>query len=222
MKILAISDTHGFEDEVKIPDVDMIVCGGDATNYKDYLRNQLEFDKFYNWWSNLNIKHKVLIAGNHDRSLLKNYNKDKVKECSIYLEHEYTEVEGLKIFGSPYTLTFGDWFFMMNHNKLNLAWEVLEKDIDILITHGPPKGILDLAERKYSSYEYCGDSNLLRKIRQVNPKHHIFGHIHDGYRINNFGTRTVADLDTTFYNVSSVRDGDFDKGLIHNGIIIEI
>jgi len=222
MKIFVFSDTHGYHNMLQIPpDTDLIICCGDVTNYKDKTRNDIEFQSFYNLWKEL-PQDKIMIAGNHDNCLLRKYNKDKLKECSVYLEHEYYEYKGLTIFGSPYTPTFGDWDFMMSPNKLNRVWEELSTGIDILVTHGPPKGILDLSKNRLGNLEYCGDKTLLNHVLGTNPKHHVFGHIHNGNGYTNYGTRTIKELGTIFYNCSMVKDGDFKSGLINPGQTIII
>lgn len=218
MKIWAISDTHGFHDYLQVPEVDMVIHAGDSTNYKELFKNELEFENFLRWYSKLDIKHKILIAGNHDASLTKKYNVDKVRDYGIiYLEHEDCEVEGITIFGSPYTPTFGDWYFMKDRSKLDRYWQML-KSCDILVTHGPPKGILDLSFDRNRNLEYCGDSALLKRVLDVKPKYHIFGHIHDCEGVINKGIRIYQDI--TFVNASCVTDGRFDKGVTSNGIIL--
>ncbi len=219
MKIKIISDTHSHHHLLNLEkDLDMIIHCGDSTNYKDLIRNSVEFDDFINWYDELPIKHKILIAGNHDAWATKQYNKDLVKDKDIiYLEHEYIEIEGLKLFGSPYTPTFCDWYFMKDRSKLARYWEVLEENIDILITHGPPKGILDLAYGK--TLEYCGDNALLKKVLEVKPKYHCFGHIHNNEDNKNQGIRIFNDI--TFINASVVTDGKFGQ-LSSQGLIINL
>ena len=150
MKVQIISDSHGKHGEIKIEeDIDMIIHCGDSTNWFDLLPNEQEFRRFLEWFLSLEVKHKVLIAGNHDAWATKLYNKEFIKSKGIiFLEHEYVEIEGLKIFGSPYTPIFHNWHFMKDRSKINKYWEYLEPNIDILITHGPPKGILDLSRNK--------------------------------------------------------------------------
>lgn len=223
MRFFAISDTHGMHHQVIIPEnIDCIIYAGDSTNYKNLNVNLIEFEDFLYWFDNLKIENKILIAGNHDAYATKKYNRDKLKEKGIvYLEHEYYTLKGLKIFGSPYTPTFGDWYFMKDRSKLDSYWKELDNDIDILVTHGPPKSVLDLTESRDYQLEQVGDRALYERVTEKRPKFHIFGHLHDFKTCKNFGTYK-SDFGTTFMNVSSVEDGRFDKGLIHNGIVFEI
>ncbi len=68
---------------------------------------------------------------------------------------------------------------------------MIPQDIDILITNGPPFGMLDQIENG----DHVGCNALLNKVETVQPKYHIFGHIHEGYGIIN------AKM-TTFINAS--------------------
>lgn len=224
MKIHFISDTHGWHRQLKIDEtVDVIVHSGDCTNYREDYKNQQEFDDFIDWYSGVNVKHKLLCGGNHDVGLTKNYNKDKCKDLGIiYLEHEYTQIDDKLFFGSPYTPTFGNWFFMIERDKIYRYWEYLEEDIDVLFTHGMPYGILDLTEDREGDLKSVGDKALLKRIRKVNPKFYSGGHIHSCGDILNYGTRTIGDCSTVFMNNSLVEDGRMNKGLIFNGQIITI
>lgn len=218
--IKIISDTHTMHRDLRLEEgITTIIHCGDSTNSKDIINNQKEFEDFLIWYANIYVKNKVLIAGNHDWWALKKYNKDKVKDYGIiYLEDEEEFIDGKLIYGSPWTPNFNDWFFTKDRSKLGRVWENLYKGIDILVTHGPPKGILDLSYNKYE-LEYCGDSALFKKVRQIKPKYHCFGHIHNYEDCYNQGTRVLDE--TTFINASCVTDGRFDKGLTSQGILIE-
>jgi Icc-related predicted phosphoesterase len=221
MKTWVISDTHDLHQYLSIPkDVECVIHCGDSTNHGHLIPNNEEYLRFIEWVINLDIKHKILIAGNHDAWATKKYNRDYIKDKGIiYLEHEYYELEGRVLFGSPYTPTFGNWYFMKDRSKLNKYWEQLT-NIDILITHGPPKTILDLSHNKDHKLEYCGDSALLKHVLRIKPSFHCFGHIHNSEGCYNQGIRVFNDI--TFINASVVEDGKFSKGTTSNGVIIEI
>lgn len=224
MKTQLISDTHGKHLEMQInTDVDLIVHAGDSTNYYDLFKNELEFRDFIKWYGNLPIKHKILIAGNHDAWALKKYNRDTCGELGItYLEDDYVEIEGKLIFGSPWSPSFGRWHFNKSRQKLASHWDkVLIEGIDLLVTHTPPKGILDLSENQNRNLEMCGCRGLMGAVEKYKPKNHVFGHIHNNKDITNFGSRVLGE--TNFFNASSVRDGDFHKAPMNNkGILINI
>lgn len=222
MKILAISDTHGLHEGIKIEkDIDCIIHAGDSTNYYDLVKNEVEFNNFIDWYAKLDVRYKVLIAGNHDAWSIKKYNRDKVKDLGIiYLEHEYCEIDNIMFFGSPYTPTFGTWHHMKDRSKLDKYWQMMETNIDVLITHGPPSGILDLSRDRNNVLEHCGDSALLKHVYRIKPHYHIFGHIHDFQDCINQG-HFIRD-GINFTNVSCVTDGRFKYGPSSHGIIFNI
>lgn len=224
IKIQAISDTHGKHDEMLIDEsCDVLIHAGDSTNYRELYKNEMEFRQFLEWFGNINVKHKILIAGNHDASLTKKYNRELLKERGIvYLEDDYVEIEGFTFCGSPWTPTFGNWHFMKDRNKLHRHFDMLLKEgIDVLITHGPPKNVLDLSYNKNRELEMCGCNGLRKAVEKYKPKHHVFGHCHDNKDIVNFGKMIKGN--TTFYNVSAVEDGKFHYPPINNkGQIFEL
>jgi predicted phosphodiesterase len=84
MKFFAISDTHGLHRQVIVPNrVDCILYAGDSTNSKYLNQNLQEFEDFFTWLEELPIKHKIIIAGNHDAWATKAYIRDKLKEAGI-------------------------------------------------------------------------------------------------------------------------------------------
>jgi Icc-related predicted phosphoesterase len=201
MKIDCIADTHGIDLKsiVFSDDADMVIIAGDIT------RNSRIGSYIYaiESISKLPHKYKVLIAGNHDGGF--RYLKPDWGEFGIiYLEQDIVEIEGIRIAGSPYTPKFGNWGFMEPDEDLAERWEVFEhQNIDILITHGPPYGVLD--ENK-SGFK-CGSRSLLASVvERIRPIYHIFGHIHEARGKTKIITRTTGIKDraklVTFLNVS--------------------
>lgn len=227
MKILCISDTHGFHEQLVIPkDVEMIIHAGDISNVKNPGLNANECITFLEWYDKLSTDIcKILVAGNHDTSIEAKLVDPKTYSGIIYLNHEsilLTEPyvsKSIKLFGSPYTPSFCNWAFNVPRHRLAPYWEDISIDTDIVITHGPPKGILDLSANRDGVLEQCGDKSLFNKVEEIKPKFHIFGHIHNMSGITNFGTRKIKD--TVFINASGVKDGDFESGLINQGVVIE-
>ena len=86
-------------------------------------------------------------------------------------------IDGIKIYGSPWTPFFYNWAFNLRRGQqIASKWAAIPDDTDILITHGPPYGVLDSA-----SDGSVGCKDLLDRIEIVKPQYHIFGHIHEGY-----------------------------------------
>lgn len=230
IKIWHISDTHNKHSELKIPEnnIDLVIHSGDCSNKREPILNEIEVRNFLTWFHRLTIKHKILVAGNHDTSIENGLvSKEEIQQHGvIYLEHNSIELLGLKIFGSPYTPSFGNgWAYNVRRDRLHEYWKDIPDNTDIIVTHGPPKGILDLAYHTVNEkevLEYCGDLALLKRIKDINPKLHCFGHIHDNEDNFNSGTKTIPLINTIFSNGSIVKDGQFDKPIVRYGNIITL
>jgi Icc-related predicted phosphoesterase len=223
MKILHISDTHGMHNEFPkktFEGIDMIIHSGDVSNSSNLKQSIIEITNFLNWYELLPIKHKVLVAGNHDTAIDRKAIKkeDIVLRNITYLETESIEIEGLKLWGSPITPTFGEWSFMKARDKTHFVWDKIPYDTDILIVHGPPKGVRDLTYNRDNILEMCGDKSLCRTISTIKPKLVLFGHIHNFKDIKNQGVSSYSYLpNTKFSNASCVEDGKLNYGLTSFG-----
>mmetsp|Transcript_26594 Transcript_26594/g.41413 ORF Transcript_26594/g.41413 Transcript_26594/m.41413 type:complete len:228 (-) Transcript_26594:30-713(-) len=206
----------------KIKDADILIHGGDFSNTGE--TEQIE--DLAKWLKELNnVKHKIIIAGNHDltfdvaeydRKLAKAFHRFKTfdvqetrahlvnakKDGIYYLEDEAFELEGLTFWGSPQSPWFCDWAFNVERGEDMLKyWSEIPTNTDILITHGPPLGHGDLCR----SGNRAGCTNLLRVIQQrVKPTLHVFGHIHEGYGLTSDGTTMYANASSC--NVNYNRD----------------
>ena len=226
MKIWHISDTHTYHRLLEVPtDIDMVIFSGDCSNPKDPYPNEVEVRGFIDWFASLKIQYKIFVAGNHDTSIENKFvtSEDFARRNIIYLENEDVIIDGIKIFGSPYTPTFGyGWSFNKDRTKLERIWRnIIDEDVDNIITHGPPKGTLDLSFDRNGNLERCGDKSLLNRVMEVNPKLCLFGHIHNHQDIINQGTMKLSGLQTIFSNGSVMKDGRFGK-LTSNGNIFEL
>jgi Icc-related predicted phosphoesterase len=223
MKIWHISDTHGFHDQLTVPtDVDVIIHSGDTTNSRNMVQNSIELWPFVDWFKSLPIKHKVLVAGNHDSAIEgRMIRQEDFLEIGItYLENESCEIEGLKIWGSPITPSFMNWCFMVGRHKIHRVWDTIPDDTDIVVTHGPPFGILDLTENRDRQLEQVGCFNLAKRLLNIKPKLHCFGHVHNHKEIRNSGLLKLASGDTIYSNGAVVADGK--PNIINNGNFINL
>lgn len=194
MRTVLISDTHTKHQYFKVPDGDLLIHAGDLTNKG----SQLDLDDFIEWFRAHPHKHKVFIAGNHDFCFERQlYTQSSFGPDLIYLEDSLVQVEGLNIYGSPWQPWFYNWAFNVQRGPaLAAKWAKIPEDTDILITHGPPRGIQDLVTR---DNEHAGCDDLLERVKIVKPKLHVFGHLHDGYGV------TETD-DTIFVNAAALDD----------------
>ena len=219
--------THSLHGYLKPPEnIDIALFTGDMSNPRDLLQSTNECRDFIEWYSSLNILHKVAISGNHDVSIEKRLvtPADFTSKGITYLENSYTTILGLKIFGTPFTPIFGiGWAFNKDRGKMHKIWDQVDPDTDIILSHGPPKGIMDLTENRDGALEQCGDMNLRTQLRsRLKPKLVAFGHIHCFKNYNNAGILKLSDSDIIFSNGAVVEDGKFSQGPINNGNIITL
>lgn len=184
IRIVAVSDTHTFHNVLKIPECDIFIHSGDFTNIGEF-KNIINFNT---WVKTVPAKHKILIAGNHDRSLQLDPGvaRNFITNC-IYLEDESVTIEGLKIYGSPFTPSFNRHYWAFNADRgdeIKKHWDMIPEDTNILVTHGPPANILDGIPHVFNGeeqMEHVGCQDLLDRIIKVTPRLHICGHIHESY-----------------------------------------
>lgn len=210
MKIWVFSDTHGKHAQVRPPEgVEMAIFAGDAGTYKNPVLCEPDYRNFLVWFDSLDIKYKIMINGNHCTAFEQGLvTKEDIPKSIIYLENESVTIEGIKIYGSPQTPYFCDWAYNVVPEDIGKYWNAVHNDVDILITHGPPHNILDRCEDGYRA----GCLTLLERVKEVKPKYHIFGHIHED------GGKTEEHDGTKFINASVV---NLDYQISNDGLIIE-
>jgi len=192
MRIVCISDTHGFHRQLDLPEGDLLIHAGDFSNTGE---PEMIAD-FLDWFAGQAHAHKVFIAGNHDFLAEKEPEtfRTMIPDSLIYLEDSAAEVAGLKLWGSPITPWFFDWAFNRQRGEEIAAyWAMIPEETDLLITHGPPFGLRDM--NLHGQITGCEDLN--RRVWEVNPRLHVFGHIHEGH-----GTVTANKV--SFINASSI------------------
>jgi len=173
MRIVCVSDTHAKHHLTVVPDGDVLVHGGDITR-----RGQLEdVEDFDRWLGTLPHKHKIVICGNHDFCFQEKPAEARARIThAIYLEDSGCEIDGVTFYGSPWQPWFGGWAFnLARGEELANVWAKIPDRVDVLITHGPPQGILDRTNRD----EFAGCRDLFHRVFEVKPKLHVFGHIHE-------------------------------------------
>jgi len=209
-KICIISDTHGEHMYLPpIPDCDALIHCGDITS----LGKEYDVVQFLDWFKGLNqCKNKIFIAGNHD-FLFERRKKialELIPENVIYLENSMVEIDGIKFWGTPVSLPFHNWAFNRTPEQILKYWKMIPDGIDVLITHGAPKYIMDVSPW---SRTHTGSESLTNEVlNRIKPKIHCFGHIHDCYGINETGG-------ITFINASNLNE---DYEIANKPVIIEI
>ncbi len=185
VRIVAVADTHLFQDLLEVPDGDIFVHAGDMCG-----RGSLtELETAADWVYSLPHRFKVIIAGNHDWAFVKKPDKARklfARKDTTYLQDAGALILGLRFYGSPWQPQFFDWAFNLPRNgpELTAAWDAIPRNLDVLITHGPPFGYGD----RCHDGQRAGCELLLARLAIVTPRLHLYGHIHqDG------GTWQVGD-----------------------------
>ncbi|XP_006177573.2 metallophosphoesterase domain-containing protein 1 isoform X1 [Camelus ferus] len=199
-RFVCVSDTHSRTDPIQMPYGDVLIHAGDFTE----LGLPSEVKKFNEWLGSLPYEYKIVIAGNHELTFDQEFMADLIKQdfyyfpsvsklkpenyenvqslltnC-IYLQDSEVTVRGFRIYGSPWQPWFYGWGFNLPRGQALLEkWNLIPEGVDILITHGPPLGFLDWVPKKM---QRVGCVELLNTVqRRVQPRLHVFGHIHEGY-----------------------------------------
>jgi Icc-related predicted phosphoesterase len=224
MKIWHISDTHCQHNQLALPDeIDVVVHSGDASSSIDIVKNIAQLRNFFEWFSGLQIKHKIFSPGNHDVSLHRNFiTKQEIEGAGINLLLESgLTIDGINFWGSPWVPRYGDWAWMVDRSKLHQKWSHIPDDTNVLVTHGPPFSCLDATYNHKNDIELVGCRALQKRVKALNLDAHLFGHIHSDGDIQNNGTRTMLGLKTVFSNGSCCDDRKMD-GVTSNGNIITL
>lgn len=192
MRIVFISDTHLKHNELQLSPGDLLIHAGDFSR-KGLLH---EAQAFLDWFSGQPFQYKIFIAGNHDFIAEREpaLFESMIPENVIYLNDSGVTVGDIRIWGSPIQPWFYDWAFNRQRGAdIRRHWDLIPADTELLITHGPPYGILDEVVRDPRP---VGCRDLLHKVSELQHlKAHVFGHIHEGY-----GQREVGG--TLFLNAS--------------------
>ena len=186
MKITALSDLHGYL-PTNVPPADVVIIAGDVCpdvtgsaqpgRHLMAARGQLEFlrTQFAPWLERLPAERVVLVWGNHDyagelpTSSLPALRADVLTDRGI-------EIDGISIYGSPWTFMMPDvWAFDAPEDQIDGYLQAMPARVDILVTHGPPHGVLD----RLISGKRVGSHAIKSAVERVKPRLHIFGHIHE-------------------------------------------
>ena len=196
MKICAIADLHTLIDNFDfIPKGSVLVVAGDFSNTGALV----DAKSFNQMIATIKNKYKIIVAGNHDIAMESNMGMAKdLLSNAIYLMDEAIIIDGVKFYGTPWQLPFNDWAFNKPEKELKEIFSMIPSDTNVLISHSPPYGILDMAYGKH-----LGSKSLRDRVEKIKPKYHIFGHIHEGY-----GRHIDEQRGITYVN-ASLLDGNY-------------
>lgn len=172
-----MSDTHGLHRSLTLPDGDVLIHAGDCTNRG----SREEVIDFLNWFAAQPFTHRIFIAGNHDFFFERQPTsviQDLIPDGVTYLNDSGVTIGNHLIWGSPVQPWFLDWAFNRERGaEIDQHWALIPPEVDILITHGPPYGILDRTIRQQD----VGCEALAARLPDLQPRLHVFGHIHESY-----------------------------------------
>lgn len=208
LRLVHISDTHGpkWHTRLTIPECDVLVHSGDIGGRTTLL----ELTEFLIWFEKQPAKKKIWVAGNHDLIMDRKWAAKKEKEDGVFgmiaVQQHYDAIkliqnydvvylngkehvhEGVKFWGSPMSPSFHReyWAFNLDRGEeIKKEWAKIPNDVNVLITHGPPHGVLDSISEKYKAspdediHRGCEDLMSVIKKRLHSLKLHCFGHIHE-------------------------------------------
>lgn len=237
-----ISDTHTQHSVLKFPepaleddDVWILIHAGDFSHHG----KKHEVYGFDLWLGYQPQHHKVVIAGNHEllmdqarydadnsfREALERQNVEMTPHSMIsgyqvhYLLNSGVEIEGLRIWGSPYSPRFFDWGFQTDDHTAKALWDTIPEGTQVTVIHGPPKGkgdgCPDMNNRKKTVHVGC--PRLLARLKAVKPLLNVSGHIHEGFGVE-------EEAGTTYVNAAILNGqykphGKFVRCVIENNVV---
>lgn len=197
-----LTTPSGFRDP--LPEADVVLHCGDLTKRS----HRLEYESTFSMLRRLRAPLKLVIAGNHDGALDRRWwevweqpRRDPHMETPAAVERiiEESRADGvqyltegtytfdlangarLRVYASPWTPEFGAWGFQYSSEGASAGHDFdIPGDVDVAMTHGPPRGVLDLAGRG-ATRTAAGCDWLFRAVYRGRPRVHCFGHIHEGW-----------------------------------------
>lgn len=204
--LVLISDTHELHRDLAVPDGDVLIHTGDFTMFGKSERAIRDFNA---WLGELPHRRKIVVCGNHEYAFHGNPGYYRLLTNALMLVNESVVIEGAKFWGSAFSMLDESGPARSREAERRRIYDAIPLDTDVVITHGPPYGILDTT---VECQGHTGDRELLRAVLRVKPKLHVFGHIHASYGTTN--TRN-----TLFVNAALL---DWDGSLAKSPIVVRL
>ena len=195
MKVVAVSDLHGALPA--IPPCDLLLIAGDVCPVRDHrIARQADWldTEFRRWLEQAPARHIVGVAGNHDFIFEREPTRVPRDLPWVYLQDSGTTCDRLRLWGSPWQPRFFDWAFNLDEPELAAKWALVPEGTDVLVLHGPPFGYGDAVSRGDGAVEHTGSPSLRERIRQIQPRLVVFGHIHEGRGEWRLGPTVLANV----------------------------
>lgn len=165
-----IADTHRLHRQLTLPECDVLIHCGDFCNFQEEEIATLQDADA--WFAEAPAKHVVCTGGNHDSSL---QHREFAFRQAEFLADRLVEVAGLAIYGSPWCPDLTGFAYFADTEQLADRWRRIPSGIDVLVTHTPPLGILDLPR---TGMVHLGCPMLRQELKRIRPRLHVFGHVH--------------------------------------------
>jgi Icc-related predicted phosphoesterase len=173
MKIVVISDTHGQHGLLGPLSGDLLIHCGDFGLGESGADDTLQ--DLDDWFGRQHFRHILCTGGNHDFAVEERQRRgQRVFRHAVLLQDQTIEIDGLRCHGSPWVPELTQWAHYRSAVDLARAWAAIPGDVDLLITHTPPRGVLDVNSRGQA----CGCPLLRQRVAEIRPQAHCFGHIH--------------------------------------------
>lgn len=188
--VTAVADLHGnLPDELPLADV--LVIAGDVCPISEHgigFQARWLRDEFYPWLEGLPHDEVAWIAGNHD--FVCQTSDWQPAGRGHYLLDDGTELAGLRLYGTPWVPDLQGWAFYADAEALAERMAAIPADTDVVVSHGPPRGFGD----RVVSGRIVGSEALLERLREIEPRLCVFGHIHEGHGRWELGETTLANV----------------------------
>ncbi|KAI9345195.1 Metallo-dependent phosphatase-like protein [Obelidium mucronatum] len=189
-RIVCISDTHGqhrnLTSQLETTPADFLIHAGDFTRHGS-IQDAVDFNT---WLGELKlVKHKIVVNGNHESNAPWKKTVKEIMTNASFLCNESIELEGVKIYGTD--------FYWPSKDSPNPYFDLVSNDVDVLVSHGPPLGYLDLVNGNLNA----GCPSLTSTVGRTRPRLVVSGHIHRSSGIIPKGNGWSFG-DTTFVNAA--------------------
>jgi predicted phosphodiesterase len=185
MRLVLLADTHTHQTELgALPSGDALILAGDLCNMFSKPGYDEQLSRLNRWLGEQPFTYRLVIGGNHD-GLLQSVAGQPFTRLSnaTWLCDSGVTIEGIQFWGSPWTSgSSGPMAFQLLPSNLKAKWDLIPHHTDVLITHGPPYGVLD-----QTSWGHGGDEDLRDAVERTQPALHVFGHIHTARGIRKKG-----------------------------------
>ncbi|KAL7677685.1 hypothetical protein ACOME3_003924 [Neoechinorhynchus agilis] len=192
-----------------IPAGDILLVAGDLSNVGDYYAINQFNDFLASLPHSLKIvisgNHDLLFDPNRSEELARQYKKSKrsfnqlkqlnmsirdlLTNCVLLDDSIQTEVKkreprfailnNIHVYGSSWVPDLQEWAYYADSITIKQKWMMIPTECDILLTHTPPRGVLD----RLHDGRQVGCPSLMERVNQIKPSYHVFGHVHESHGI---------------------------------------